>query len=96
MQEEDEAIAQVFFWVGTADEMSDMPSFGTKFIPKEQAIQYAPEALAYWSRWDELSIRGGIFYKKWFQRDGSKTLLTVVPAAGRNKILGLFDSKETR
>ena len=64
MQEEDEAIAEVFYWVGTADEMSDMTSLGTKLIPKEQAIQYGPEALAYWSRWDELSIRGGILYKK--------------------------------
>ena len=97
MQEEDEAIAQVFYWAGTADEMNDMPSLGTKLIPKEQAIQYGPEALAYWSRWDELSIRGGILYKKWFQRDGSKpTLLTVVPAAGRKEILGQFDSMETR
>ena len=57
MQEEDEVIAQVFYWTGTADEMNDMPSLGTKLIPKEQAIQYGPEALAYWSRWDELSIR---------------------------------------
>ena len=96
MQEEDEAIAQVFYWAGTADEMSDMPSLGTKLIPKEQAIQYGPEALAYWSRWDDLSIWEGILYKKWFQRDGSKpTLLTVVPAAGREDILGQFDSIET-
>ena len=88
MQEEDEAIARVFYWAGIADEMSDIPSLGTKLIPKEQAIEYGPEALAYWSRWDELSIRGGILYKKWFQRDGSKpTLLTVVPAAGRKEIL---------
>ena len=97
MQEEDEAIVRVFYWAGTADEMNDMPSLGTKLIPKEQAIQYGPEALAYWSRWDELIIRGGILYKKWFQRDGSKpTLLTVVPAAGRKEILGQFDSMETR
>ena len=89
MQEEDEAIAQVFYWAGTADEMNDMPSLGTKLIPKEQAIQYEPEALAFWSRWDELSIRRGILYKKWFRRDGSKpTLLTDVPAAGRKEILG--------
>ena len=93
MQEEDGAIAQVFCWAGTADEMSDMPSLGKKLISKEQAIQYGPETLAYWSRWNECSIRGGIFYKKWFQRDGSKpTLLTVVPAAGRKEILGQFDS----
>ena len=96
MQKEDEAIAQVFYWAETADETSDMPSLGTNLIPKGQAIQYGPEALAYWSRWDELSIRGGILYKKWFQRDGSKpTLLTVVPAAGRKEILGQFDSMET-
>ena len=96
MQKEDEAIAQVFYWAGTADETSDMPSLGTNLIPKGQAIQYGPEALAYWSRWDELSIRGGILYKKWFQGDGSKpTLLTVVPARGRKEILGQFESMET-
>ena len=77
MQEEDEAIARLFYWVGTPDEMSDMPSLRTKPILKEQAIQYGPEALAYWSRWDALSVRRGKLYKKWFQRDGSKpTLLT--------------------
>ena len=97
MQEEDEAIVQVFYWAGTADEMSYMPSMGTKLIPNEQAIQYGPGALAYWSRWDELSIREGILYKKWFQREGSEpTLLTVVPAAGRKEVLGQFDSMETR
>ena len=91
MQEEDEAIAQVFYWAGTADEMSDMRSLGTKLIPKEQAIQYGPEALAHWLRWDELSIRRGTLYKKWIQRDGSKPiLLTVVPAAGRKEILEQF------
>ena len=80
MQEEDEAIAQVFYWAGTADE-----------------IQYGPEALAYWSRWDELSNREGKRYNKWFQVDVSKpTLFTVVPAAGRKEILGQFDSMETR
>ena len=74
-----------------------MPSLGTKLIPKKQAIRYGPEALAYWSRWDELSIRGGILHKKWFQRDGSKPkLLTVDPAAGRKEIIRQFDSMETR
>ena len=97
VQEEDEAIVQVLYWAGTADEKSDMPSLGTKRIPKEQAIQYGPEALAYWSRCDKLNIWGGILHKKWFQRDGSKpTLLTVVPAAGRKQILGQFVSMETR
>ena len=37
MQEEEEAF--VFFRAGTADEMTDMPSLGTKHIPKEQPIQ---------------------------------------------------------
>ena len=74
MQEEDEAIAQVFYWAGTANEMSDMPSLGTKFFPKEQAIQYGPEALAYWSRWDDLIIRVGIFLQdmvpeRWVKAD---------------------------
>ena len=42
-----------------------MPSLGTNIIQKEQAIQYGPETLAYWSRWDELSFIDGILYKKW-------------------------------
>ena len=60
MQKEDEAIAQVFYWAVTSDEMVDMPSLGTNLIPNEQAIQYGPETLAYWSSWDELSIKDGI------------------------------------
>ena len=28
-------------------------------IPKEQAIQYGPETLTYWSRCNELSIKDG-------------------------------------
>ena len=63
-----------------------MPSLGTNIIPKEQAIRYGSETLAYWSRWDELSIKDGILHKKWFQRDGSRpTLLTIVPVAGGGK-----------
>ena len=50
MQKQDDAIAQVFYWAGTSDETIDMPSLGTNFIPKEWAIQYRPEALAYCSR----------------------------------------------
>ena len=49
MQKEEEAIAQVFYWAGTCDETIDMPSLGTNIIPKEQAIQYGHETLAYWS-----------------------------------------------
>ena len=64
MKKEDEAIAHVFYWAGRSDETIDMPSFGTKLIPKEQAIQYGPEVLAYWSRWNELNIKDGILYKK--------------------------------
>ena len=62
MQKEDEAIAQVIYWAGTSDETIDMASFGMNLVPKEQAIQYGPEVLAYWSRWDELSITDGILY----------------------------------
>ena len=95
-QREDEAMGQVFNWAGTCDEMIDMPSLGTNIIPKEQAIRYGSETLAYWSRWDELSIKDGILYKKWFQRDGSKpTLLTIVPVAGRREILRQIDLMET-
>ena len=45
MQKEDEAIAQGLYWAGTCDETIDMPPLGTNIIPKEQAIQYGPEAL---------------------------------------------------
>ena len=73
-----------------------MRSLGANIILKEQAMQYGPETLAYWSRWDELSVKDGILNKKWFQRDGSRpTLLTTVPVAGRRKTLGQFDLIET-
>ena len=55
-------------------------------IPNEQAIQYGPEILAYWSRLDGLSIKDRIHYKKWFQRDGlMPNLLTMVPVVGRKE-----------
>ena len=96
MQKEDEAIAQVFYWVGTCDETIDMLSLGTNIIPKEQAMQYGPETVVYWSRWEELSIQDGILYKKWFQRDGSRpNLLTVVPLAWRKENFSKFDLMET-
>ena len=95
-QREDEAIAQVFCWTGLCDGMIDMPSLGTNIIPKEQAIRYGPETLSYWSKWDELSIKDGILYKNWFQRDDSRPiLLTIVPMAGRKEILSQFDLMET-
>ena len=59
LQREDDAMSQVFYWAELGGDAGDMPSLGTNLIPKEQAIQYGPEALAYWSRWNELSIRGG-------------------------------------
>ena len=59
LQREDDAMSQVFYWAELGGDGGDMPSLRTNLIPKEQAIQYGPEALAYWSRWNELSIRGG-------------------------------------
>ena len=59
LQREDDAMSKVFYWAESGGDAGDMPSLGTNLIPKEQAIQYGPEALAYWSRWNELSIRGG-------------------------------------
>ena len=59
LQREDDAMSQVFYWAELKGDAGDMPSLGTNLIPKEQAIQYGPEALAYWSRWNELSIREG-------------------------------------
>ena len=50
LQKEDEAIAQVFYWASLESETGDMPSLGTNLVPKDQAIQNSPEALAYWSR----------------------------------------------
>ena len=63
LQKEDDAMSQVFYWAELEGDAGDMPSLGTNLIPKEQAIQYGPEALAYWSRWNELSIRGGCSIK---------------------------------
>ena len=95
-QKEHEAIAQVFYWASLESETGDMPSLGTNLVPKDQAIQYGPEALAYWSRWNELSIRGWVLYKKWFPKDDSRPILqTVVPAAGRREILNQLHSSQT-
>ena len=96
MQKKDEVIAQVFFWAGLGNGTIDMPSLGTNIIPKEQAMQHGPETLAYWSRWDEMSIKDGILYKKWFQGDGSRpTFLTIFLVAGPREILRQFDLIET-
>ena len=96
LQREDEAIAQVFYWAQTGEDATDLPSLRTNLIPKEQAIQYGPEALAYWSRWNELGIRGGVLYEKWFPKDNSRPVLqTVVPAAGRKEILIQLHSSQT-
>ena len=95
LQKEDDAISQVFYWVELEGDKCDMPSLGTNLIPKEQAIQYGPEALAYWSRWNELSIRDGILYKKWFPKDDLHPILqTVVPASGRKEILVQLHSSQ--
>ena len=95
-QREDEAIALVFYLAGLCDETIDMPSPGTNINPKEQAIQYGPETLSYWSRWDELSIKHGILFTMWFQRDDSRpTLLTIVLVARPKEILSQFNLMET-
>ena len=95
MQKEDEAICQVFYWEGLCDETNDIQSLGTNIISKEQAMQYGPETLAYWSRWDKLSFKDGLLYKKWFQRDDSRPiLLTILPVAGWKEILSQFDLME--
>ena len=64
IQKQDDAIAQVIYWAGTSDETIDMPSLGTNLMPKEWAIQYGPETLAYCLRWDKLSIKDEIVYKE--------------------------------
>ena len=69
LQKEDESIARVFYWAELYGESSDMPSLGTNLIPKEQAVQYGPEVLAYWSKRNELTIRGGILFKKCFPNE---------------------------
>ena len=96
LQKEDEAIAQVFYWASLESETGDLPSLGTHLVPKDQAIQYGPEALACWSRWNELSIRGGVLYKKWFPKDDSRPILQAMfPAAGRREILNQLHSSQT-
>ena len=95
LQREDDAMSQVFYWAELGGDAGDMPSLGTNLIPKEQAIQYGPEALAYWSRWNELSIRGGVLYKKWFPRDDLRPVLQkIVPATGRKEILNQLHSSQ--
>ena len=96
VQKEDESIARVFYWAELDGESGDMPSLGTNLIRKEQAIQYGAEVLAYWSRWNELTIRGGILFKKWFTKDDSRPVLqTVVPIVGRKEILSQLHSSQT-
>ena len=96
LQKEDESIARVFHWAELDGKSGDMPSLGTNLIPKEQAIQYGPEVLAYWSRWNELTIRGGVLFKKWFPKDDSRPVLqTVVPIVGRKEILSQLHSSLT-
>ena len=73
-----------------------MPSLGKSLAPKDQAIQYGRKALAYWSRWNELGIRGGVLYKKWFPKVDSRPILqTMVPAAGRREILNQLYLSQT-
>ena len=95
LQKEDEAIAQVFYWASLESDTGVMPS-QYNLVPKDQAIQYGPQALAYWSIWNELSIQGGVLYKKWFPKDDSQPILqTVVPAAGRREILNQLHASQT-
>ena len=95
-QKEDESIARVFYWAELDGESCDMSSLGTNRIPKEEAIQYEPEILAYWSRWNELTIRGGILFKKWFPKEDSRPVFQrVVPIVGRREILSRLHSSQT-
>ena len=90
MQEQDEAISRILFWA-TVDENKNCLNFGTNLITKDEAAQYGREVMALWGRWNELSIKNGILYRKWFKNESGSSeepvLQLIVPASGRKEIL---------
>ena len=87
MQQEDEAISRVFLWL-PYNPGGDLESFGSNLVTREEAVQHGPEVLAYWSRWNELTVRKGILYRRWYCWDGKPPILQiVVPVVGRKEIL---------
>ena len=68
MQEQDEAISRILFWA-TVDENKNCLSFGTNLITKDEAAQYGREVMALWGTCNELSIKNGILYRKWFKNE---------------------------
>ena len=90
MQEKDEAISRFLFWA-TVDENKNCLNFGTNLITKDEAAQYGREVMALWGRWNELSIKNGILYRKWFKNESGSSeepvLQLIVPASGRKEIL---------
>ena len=63
MQQEDEAISRVFLWL-PYNPGGDLESFGSNLVTREEAVQHGPEVLAYWSRWNELTVRKGILNRR--------------------------------
>ena len=90
LQEKDEAISRFLFWA-TVDENKNCLNFGTNLITKDEAAQYGREVMALWGRWNELSIKNGILYRKWFKNESGSSeepvLQLIVPASGRKEIL---------
>ena len=87
MQQEDEAISRVFLWL-PYNPGGDLESFGSNLVTREEAVQHGPEVLAYWSRWNELTVRTGILYRRWYCWDRKPPILQiVVPVVGRKEIL---------
>ena len=68
MQEQDEAISRIPVWA-TVDENKNCLNFGTNLITKDEAAQYGREVMALWRRWNKLSIKNGILYRKWFKNE---------------------------
>ena len=90
MQEQDEAISCILLWA-TVDADKNCLNLGTNLITKDEATQYGREIMASWGRWNELSIKNGILYCKWFKNESVSSeepvLQLTVPASGRKEIL---------
>ena len=64
-------------------------TFGKNPISMEEALSWGnPEALEYWSVWEDLATSNGVLYRKWkpSNRVGERWQ-AIVPKDMRNKIL---------
>ena len=87
MQHEDETISRFLLWL-PYNPGGDLESFVSNFVTREEAVQHGPEVLAYWSRWNELTVRKSILYRRWYSWHGKSPILQiVVSVVGRKEIL---------